>query len=100
MSADQGVLNEDGRELAPIGMQFGRRDADYCRKCQTVTLHTFVVASHEWWACDFCGEDHFSEACAWECLRCGKFGDGWNRFLTILARAGLEPERLDRRDPE
>ncbi len=99
MSACSGALSEDGRQLAPIGMRFGKRDADYCRKCQTVTSHTFVVASHEWWTCAYSCE-HFSEACAWECLRCGEFGDGGNRLLTILARAGLEPEPLARRDHE
>jgi len=100
MSADSGALSEDGRQLAPIGMRTGRQDADYCRKCQTITWHNFVVASHEWWTCGLCSGEHFSEAWAWECLRCGESGDGWNRFLTILARAGLEPEPVARRDHE
>jgi hypothetical protein len=60
-----------------------------------MTAHTFEVVSHEWWDCAGCGGQHFSEGCAWVCMRCGEYGDGFNKFLTKLAGAGLDPERVD-----
>ncbi len=89
------AVSEDGRVLTPIGTRSGRRKPDYCRTCGTVTSHWWVVDSHEWWDCAGCGERHFSEAYGWACVRCGDLGDGWNTLLTLLARAGLEPEPVD-----
>lgn len=42
-----------------------------------------------------CREEHYGEACEWSCALCGEAGDALNTLLTMLARAGLEPERVD-----
>ena len=95
MRDEQVVLSEDGKPLVPVGTRFGRGGADYCRRCQTVTRHTWFVASHEWWHCHMCGSEHLTEGCEWSCIGCGEPGDGWNRLLTDLARAGCEPEPVN-----
>lgn len=95
MSSAEPATSEDGLPLVPVGTRFGRRAPDYCRNCETVTEHTLVVVSHEWWDCFMCGASHYGEACEWACMRCDQPGDGFTRLLTMLARAGLEPEGVD-----
>jgi hypothetical protein len=81
--------------LVPVGTRLGRGRADFCRRCGTVTRHTFIVVSHEWWDCALCGDEHYTEGCKWSCARCDQAGDGLSALLTMLARAGLEPEPVD-----
>lgn len=82
-------------DLVPVGVLHGRGRPDFCRSCQTVTHHRFKVASHEWWDCALCGNAHFTEAWEWSCTQCEEPGDGLSMLLTMLARAGCEPERVD-----
>jgi hypothetical protein len=89
------ALSEDGKPLLPVGTRLGRGRPDFCRTCGTVTRHVWIVVSHEWWHCHMCGDEHFTEGCEWACTCCGEAGDGLNRMLTDLARAGCEPERVD-----
>jgi hypothetical protein len=75
-----------------VGARVFPGQADYCRGCRTITLHSFFCGSHETYLCHACGEEHEGEAWGWSCCRCGEESSAITKFVQMLARAGLEPE--------
>jgi hypothetical protein len=75
-----------------IGARVWPGEPDYCRRCQTITLHSFFCASRESYHCHLCHEEHEDDAFGWSCVRCGRESDALTKLVQMLARAGLEPE--------
>jgi hypothetical protein len=75
-----------------IGTRVWPGEADYCRSCRTVTLHSFFCASRERYRCHACGEHHEGDAFGWSCTRCGNEASALTKIVQVLAQAGLDPE--------
>ena len=78
-----------------VGQRIWPGEPDYCRRCRTMTLHSFFLAEFVDWHCP-CGEVHEDEpAWGWSCIRCGYESDAFTKIIARWAAQGIKTSSSD-----